>query len=72
MRRFLKYTKEKILSQFELIKLANSGNEKAQEILEKSLKDRANGTNNSKSSDRSMVVKDEKEKSDGEDFRDRL
>ncbi|MFN6992131.1 MAG: hypothetical protein ACK4MM_05365 [Fervidobacterium sp.] len=53
MRRLLKYTKEKILSQFELIKLANSGNEKAQEILEESLKDRVNSASNSKSSDKS-------------------
>ncbi|MFN3692354.1 MAG: hypothetical protein ACK4R7_05640 [Fervidobacterium sp.] len=64
MRRFLKYTKEKILSQFELIKLANSGNEKAQEILEESLKDKVDT--------KSMVRKDEKKRSTEKNFRDNL
>ncbi|HOJ93962.1 MULTISPECIES: hypothetical protein [Fervidobacterium] len=39
MQKLKKKTQEKILSQYELIKLANLGNEKAQEMLEERLKD---------------------------------
>lgn len=39
MQKVKKLNKEKILSQYELIKLANLGNEKAQEMLEHRLKD---------------------------------
>lgn len=39
MQKLKKKTQEKILSQYELIKLANLGNEKAKEMLEERLKD---------------------------------
>ncbi len=39
MQKVRKLNKEKILSQYELIKLANLGDEKAQEMLEHRLKD---------------------------------
>ncbi|MEN3042073.1 MAG: hypothetical protein ABDH59_02040 [Fervidobacterium sp.] len=39
MRKLMKLSKEKILSQYELIRLANLGDKKAQEMLEKRLKD---------------------------------
>lgn len=58
MRKSVKHTKEKVLSQYELIKLANSGDEKAKEILEERLKD--------------TVKKDEKKKTAEQNIRDNL
>ncbi|MGC8820383.1 MAG: hypothetical protein ACP5PP_04695 [Fervidobacterium sp.] len=39
MKKVKKLNREKILSQYELIRLVNLGNEKAQEMLEQRLKD---------------------------------
>ncbi|MGC8954743.1 MAG: hypothetical protein ACP5JS_01445 [Fervidobacterium sp.] len=39
MKKIKKLNREKVLSQYELIRLVNLGNEKAQEMLEQRLKD---------------------------------
>jgi hypothetical protein len=54
MNKVIKLNKEKILSQYELIRLANLGDEKAKSELEERLKD--------------TVKKDEKEKSSKRDI----